>query len=145
MTDSLRGSVVYVVRWRADGDITFHGPLSRRLEDAGARLAIRTSREVTHVVFVQKALASPHERSLEEEKLREIYGKIEKVRRGIATQHARGYIVNCSQLPLTACTEAHSSRCMHAPSSPTVFLSRRLVRVAHASSSPLFGSRRRSR
>lgn len=85
MAVPLLGSVVHVIRWRADGEVTFHGPLSRRLEDAGAKLAVRMSREVTHVIFVQKALASPHEKKLEEDKLRDIYDKIEKVKQVVAS------------------------------------------------------------
>ena len=80
MLEPLRGAVVFVCRWRADGDLTFLDPLSRRLADGtGAKLVIRISKEVTHVIFQQKALASPQERKLEEDKLRELYDKIEKV------------------------------------------------------------------
>lgn len=79
MLDPLRGCVIYVLRWRSDGDVTFHGPLSRRLSDAGAKLAIRITKEVSHIIFQQKALATPHEKKLEEDKLRDIYEKMEKV------------------------------------------------------------------
>ena len=78
--EPLTGLVVYLVKWRADGDIAFHGPLARKLSSAGAKLATRLSKEVSHIVFQQKALATPHELKLEEEQLRELYEKISKVR-----------------------------------------------------------------
>lgn len=88
--EPLSGLAVYIVKWRADGDVAFHGPLSRKLSSAGAKLASRPSKEVSHIVFQRKALATPQELKLEEEQLRELYEKISKVE-NIFWSHAAAF------------------------------------------------------
>ncbi len=76
----LSGVVVYVVKWRADGDLSFLASLTRKLESLGARIVSRIAgSQVTHIIFQQKAMPTDEERAREVDKLREIYEKIEKV------------------------------------------------------------------
>lgn len=83
---ALAGTVVYIVRWRADGDISFQGPLARKVASHGARVVTRLTKDVTHVLLQLKPLPSPSERALELDKLRELYAKVDKVRP--PTKHA---------------------------------------------------------
>lgn len=76
---ALAGTVVYIVRWRADGDISFQGPLARKVASHGARVVQRLTKDVTHVLLQLKPLPSPSERALEQDKLRELYAKVDKV------------------------------------------------------------------
>jgi hypothetical protein len=73
------GVVAYVVKWRADGDLSFLTSFTRKLESNGARVASRLQKDVTHVVFQQKALSTCQEQQLEIEKIRELYEKLIKV------------------------------------------------------------------
>ncbi len=54
----LAGTVVHVLRWRVDDDLTMHGPLTKRIEENGGRIAPRIARDVTHLIFQAKVQGS---------------------------------------------------------------------------------------
>jgi hypothetical protein len=73
------GAVVHVVRWCVDGDLTLLDLVASKLARHGARMVMRLpAKDVTHVVFQTRALASFEEKRSEEDKMRELYRKVDK-------------------------------------------------------------------
>lgn len=107
------GAVVHVVKWSADGDLTLLELLSSRLASQGARVLTRLAPNATHVLFQRKALASPEQKRAEEEKLRELYKKLEKVGfitigRGGSPLHSAIYAMHaCMHAPAQWCQPPH--------------------------------------
>ncbi len=75
----MAGVQAFVLRWRADGDLSFHAPLVAKLEQLGAKTASRLGKEVTHVVFTRTLSPNTSERAQEEQRIRELYDKASKV------------------------------------------------------------------
>lgn len=74
------GAVVHVVRWSVDGDLTLLDLVAGKLAKHGARMVMRLpAKDVTHLVFQTRALGTPEEKRSEEDKIRELYRKLEKV------------------------------------------------------------------
>eukprot|EP00798_Chlamydomonas_sp_ICE-L_P009913 gene9913-7780_t len=74
----LAGVTAFLVKWRADGDLNFYGPLSTKLAQLGARLVTRLGKDVTHIIFQKIAMPNLSQKAAEEEKLRELHEKIAK-------------------------------------------------------------------
>jgi hypothetical protein len=66
-------TVVHIVRFRADGDVSFLGSLARRIISRGGRITNRIAKETTHIIFQEKPCCSAAERAAEEAKLRELF------------------------------------------------------------------------
>ena len=70
--------VVHIVRFRADGDVSFLGALARKIIGRGGRIASRIGRDCTHIIFQEKPCCSASEKASEEAKLRELFDKLDK-------------------------------------------------------------------
>lgn len=71
--------VVAYVPKRVDGDQTVHSAVSRKLLSLGAKLVSRFTKDLTHIVFLKKLLATQQEQGREEEILRDLFERAAKV------------------------------------------------------------------
>ncbi len=71
--------VAYVVCCTAQGSLDDKQALNRKLESLGASVKARFGKGVTHVVFRRSASASSEQKQLDDEELRGLYAKAEKV------------------------------------------------------------------
>lgn len=74
----LTGVVSYVPT-RVDGDHSVQSAVINKLVAAGARVSRQLGSSTTHVVFLQKLLPSFQEQVLQDDIIKELYEKIEKV------------------------------------------------------------------
>lgn len=71
--------VAYVVCCTAHGSLDDKKILTRKLESLGASVKARFGKGVTHVVFRRNASASLEQRQMDDDDLRGLYAKAEKV------------------------------------------------------------------
>ncbi len=74
----LAGLTVYVSK-RVDGDLSVLTALTSKLQSLGAQVSKRITREVSHVVFLQKLLPSAAEQALQDAALKDVYSRLQKV------------------------------------------------------------------
>ena len=73
-------AVVHIIRFRADGDVSFLGALARKIISRGGRITNRIAKDCTHIIFQEKPCCSTSEKAAEDAKLRELFDeKLDKV------------------------------------------------------------------
>jgi hypothetical protein len=61
------------------GDRNVHNAVTKKLKDLGARISARIGKEVTHIIFQRKHNATAEEVAAEDEQLRALFEKANKV------------------------------------------------------------------